>query len=271
MKITERQSTSYDLVCDEPQELDQRILASHFEDEEPIGVVIKNVEKSSVIDYPPYISAVVFLAGCNMSCKFCYNWRIIDPKSNSLPTIPEREFISWLEDRKGKVQKIVISGGEPCLYGHKLAAFIFEIRHMGFGVKLDTNGSVPNMVEFLVKNRFIDFISMDVKNQPAKYNETCGVDVDISAINKSIRAIIDSGIDHEFRTTIHPKFHSILDLIEIAKWIKGAKLYSLQQYFRADVLDPSLNEFEVYKNEWFDDAKKAIDELGVVRKVELKI
>lgn len=232
---------------------------------------IKNIEKSSVIDYPPHISAVVFLGGCNLRCPYCYNFSIIEPDKSDLKDIPELEFFEWLKERVGKLSAVTISGGESTIHGMELAAFILEIKSLGFKVKLDTNGTNPSLIEFLIKNHLIDSISMDVKSSKERYEEACGTKIDTYLIDKSIRTIIDSGIDHEFRTTVHPRLHNTTDLMKIAEWIKGAKTYSIQQYFRADVLDPTLNEFGQFPPEWFENAKSTIEKLGLVTNVQIKI
>ena len=232
---------------------------------------IKNIEKSSVIDFPPHISAVVFLGGCCLRCPYCYNHDIINPDQSTLPDIPESEFFEWLKERKGKLGAVCVSGGEPSIHGMELAAFILEIKSLGFKVKLDTNGTNPILIEFLIKNHLIDSISMDVKSSKERYEEACGTKIDTDLIDKSIRTIIDSGIDHEFRTTVHPRLHNTTDLIKIAEWIKGAKTYSIQQYFRADILDPTLNDFGPFPPEWFENAKSTIEKLGLVTNVQIKI
>lgn len=231
---------------------------------------IINVEKSSVVDYPPNISAVVFLAGCNMRCPFCYNHAIIDPETKTLPEIPESEFFAWLGERVGKLGSICISGGEPCLNGMELPAFLFNIKNMGFKTKLDTNGSNPNLLSFVIKNRLVDFIAMDVKSSPKRYDTACGIEANLDNIDKSIRLIIESKIDHEFRTTVHPRLHDKEDLLNIAKWIKGAKLYSLQQYVKNDVLDKTLNDCDLYSSDWLNEVKTSIESLNLIDRVQIK-
>ena len=234
------------------------------------SMIIKNIEKSSMVDHPPYISAVIFVEGCDFRCPICFNHSIIDPNSNTLPPIPEKEIIDWLKTRKGKIDSVSISGGECTLYENELINLIKKIKSIGYMIKIDTNGSRPKVLKRLIDNGMIDFISMDIKTSKDRYNETCGTIVNINDIEESIKIIIKSCIDHEFRTTIHPRFHCKKYILDIAEWIKGAKTYSLQQYIKVDVLDPSLNDMELYDTAWFKDVKKAIETTGNIGEIRIK-
>lgn len=195
---------------------------------------IYGLQKMTLLDYPSKVAATVFLGGCDFSCPFCHNYEIVD--GSAAPLMDEAELFSFLEKRKGLLDGIVITGGEPCLY-KQLPDFAKKIKELGFLVKLDTNGYHPDMVEELLSQRLIDYIAMDIKNSPAKYAQTSGLkNIDIEIISKSISLIMNSNIPYEFRTTTVAEFHKNEDFEEIGKWIQGAKAYYLQQFTTRDTV-----------------------------------
>lgn len=195
---------------------------------------IYGLQKMTLLDYPSKVAATVFLGGCDFSCPFCHNYEIVD--GSAAPLMDEAELFSFLEKRKGLLDGIVITGGEPCLY-KQLPDFAKKIKELGFLVKLDTNGYHPDMVEELLSQRLIDYIAMDIKNSPAKYAQTSGLkNIDIDIISKSISLIMNSNIPYEFRTTTVAEFHKNEDFEEIGKWIQGARAYYLQQFTTRDTV-----------------------------------
>jgi len=216
-------------------------------------MIIAGLIKSSLIDYPGKVAAVVFTQGCNFRCGFCHNADLIPIFANtksltgSLPvqgetlrkkSLPETEVLDFLKTRVGKLDGVVITGGEPTIQPD-LVEFIKKIKKLGLLVKLDTNGSAPSVLSNLITEQLIDYIAMDVKNSPEKYQETCGFPFS-DQIKESIRIIMDSGIDYEFRTTVLPAFHDKKSIKELAQLIKGARKYTLQGFRNGNVYDPDL-------------------------------
>jgi len=203
-------------------------------------MTVAGLIKSSLIDYPGKVSAVIFTQGCNFRCGFCHNPDLI-PRSkipNNKFQITTDETLGFLKTRVGKLDGVVITGGEPTIQPD-LVEFIKKIKKLGFLVKLDTNGSAPSVLSNLITEQLIDYIAMDVKNSPEKYQETCGYPFS-GDIGKSIKLIMDSGIDYEFRTTILPAFHDQKSIEELTQRIKGARKYTLQGFRNGNVLDQKL-------------------------------
>lgn len=191
--------------------------------------MIKGFIKNSFVDYPGKVAATVFTGGCNFSCPFCHNGELVK-SPGKIKSIETWEIIDFLEKRKGLIDGLVITGGEPTLWPG-LRDFIVKIKSMGFSVKLDSNGYEPLVLEKLLQEGIIDYIAMDIKNSPEKYAQTAGLKtLDISRIIKSIQLIKESGISYEFRTTVMKEFHSKEDLIKIGEWLKGSEKYVLQNY-----------------------------------------
>ena len=157
--------------------------------------------KNSFVDYPNKISAVIFTYGCNFNCWYCHNKHIL---KSDVKLLNQQEIFDFLNKRKGLIDAVVISGGEPTLQ-NDLDIFITKIKKMGYLVKLDTNGSNPNLLQDLIDKKLIDYIAMDIKNDFENYSYTCGVKVNIENIKKSIDILLSSKIDYEFRTTLAPE------------------------------------------------------------------
>lgn len=194
-------------------------------------MTIAGIIKQSFVDYPGSISAVVFTHGCNMNCVFCQNRHIIDPERQS-SHIDEEKVLDFLEKRAGFLDGVVISGGEPALQPD-LEEFILKVKNMGYSVKLDTNGTCPEVIEKLLKKDMLDYIAMDIKAPLEKYSEICRCDIDIKRIEESMSVIMSSGVDYEFRTTCCPQLDND-DLIKIGALVLGSKKYVLQQCRRTD-------------------------------------
>ncbi len=191
--------------------------------------MIKGFIKNSFVDYPGKVAATVFTGGCNFSCPFCHNGELVT-SPGKMETIPIWEIMEFLDKRKGLIDGIVITGGEPTIYPG-LRDFILKIKEKGFLVKLDSNGYEPLVLEKLIQENIIDYIAMDIKNSPEKYAETAGLKkIDISRIIKSVEIIKNSGIDYEFRTTVMKEFHNKEDIIKINDWLGNSKKYVLQNY-----------------------------------------
>ncbi len=193
---------------------------------------IAGLEKCSFVDYPGCLSAVVFTPGCNMNCFYCHNRQLIGrgaeaAAANAKPLTVE-SVMGLLARRRGMLDAVVITGGEPTLQPG-LEAFIAAVRAMGFRVKLDTNGTNPDLLEALLDERLVDFVAMDVKAPTDLYEEICGSRVDQPAISRSIALLMEGRCCYEFRTTFAPPL-TAEDILRIALRIRGAASYVLQQY-----------------------------------------
>jgi pyruvate formate lyase activating enzyme len=195
-------------------------------------VPIKGIEKLSVIDYPGKMCSIVFLAGCNFRCPYCQNPDLIK-RPGKLPDIPEEEVVDFLKERRKWLDGICITGGEPCLH-NGLPEFIKKVREEGFLVKLDTNGSNPEMIEGLVREGLLDYIAMDIKAPLESYGDVARVEIDKEKIQKSVEIIMNSGVEYEFRITVVPRLLREGDMDKIGEWLKGAKRFFIQK-FRPDI------------------------------------
>ena len=227
---------------------------------------IKGWQKTSLIDYSPYISSVIFIGGCNFRCGFCHNPDLV-LHFNAVEDIDEKEVLEYLKVKKNWIDGVCITGGEPTLY-KELIDFISKIKKIGLLVKLDTNGSNPKIVKELIENRLVDYIAMDIKSPLDNYNEVAGADVFPENIEESIRLIKDSGVDYEFRTTVVPGLVGKKEIFLIGKWLKGSKRYAIQNFRRTRPLID--NEFKKIKpfskeelNEMKNIAEKYFDNVEV--------
>ncbi len=190
---------------------------------------ISGHQKVSLVDYDGQIATTIFTSGCNFACPFCHNSGLV---KGTEPIIDTSEILEYLIKRKNVLTAVCISGGEPTL--HKdLPEFISKIKDLGYLVKLDTNGTNLTMLKYLVENKLIDYIAMDIKNSFSKYSKTAGLQNDIN-IKDTIQYIMSCGVDYEFRTTLIKNYHSREDMLEIAKTIKGARKYFLQKFVDND-------------------------------------
>jgi len=224
-------------------------------------VLIGGLQKLTLIDYPGKIAATVFLIGCNFSCPWCHNPELVLPKRiKKHKKISENYFFEFLSQRKGLLEGVVVCGGEPTI-NKDLPDFIKKIKKLGYAVKLDTNGSNPEMLKNLIAGKLVDYVALDVKapfkNQKSKiknqsdksklknkYEGTTGVKINLEDIEKSINLLKNSGIDYEFRTTIIPKLHQSKDIRDIAKQLKGARIYFLQQFKPGKTISPKYGKYK---------------------------
>jgi len=218
-------------------------------------VLIKGIQKTCLVDFEPYTSCVLFFGGCNFRCGYCHNPELV-LNFNSIKTIEEEEIFSFLESRKNWIDGIVITGGEPTLY-KDLPEFIDKIKKMGFLVKLDTNGSNPEMVKNLIEKKLVDYIAMDIKTSPENYGIVTGVNIDIEKIKSSADIIKNSEVEHEFRTTIVPGLVTKEDLIKIGEWLKGSKKYVIQNFReKADMIENRFKNISPHKKEELDEIRE---------------
>lgn len=190
---------------------------------------INGFQKLTLLDYPEKMACIVFTAGCNFRCPFCHNASLVTHIDDSF-TYTEEEIFSYLEKRRGLLDGVCISGGEPLLQPD-IEEFTIKVKSLGYLVKLDTNGSFPDKLISLVNKGLIDYVAMDIKNSKEKYPKTAGlVNLKIEDIEKSIEFLLGGTVDYEFRTTVAEGLHTVEDIEKIADWIKGAKKYFLQNF-----------------------------------------
>ncbi|KAF0133198.1 MAG: ribonucleoside-triphosphate reductase-like protein [Candidatus Saganbacteria bacterium] len=215
---------------------------------------IRGFIETSLIDWDGKISSVIFVPNCNFRCPFCSNAPLLN-NIESLPQIMPAKIDEFLKQRDKFIDGVVITGGEPTLQ-NDLPEYIKHLKSLGFLIKLDTNGSNPQMLKSLIENKLIDYAAMDIKAPlDERYLKSVGIPQTLvwgalhNSLLESLRFLIDSSFDYEFRTTVVPTFHDTADIEEIAKTINGAKRYMLQQFNPKDTLDPSLVLIKPYLKE----------------------
>jgi pyruvate formate lyase activating enzyme len=194
---------------------------------------IYGLQNTSLLDYPGKLACTIFTGGCNFRCPYCHNASLVVNIDDS-NTMTEENLLEFLEKRKKVLEGVCISGGEPLLQD-EIIDFIKKIKSIGYMVKIDTNGSYPEKLEYLIKNNLIDYIAMDIKNSLDNYSKTIGVkNFDTVNIEKSIILIMKNYIPYEFRTTVVKEFHTKNAFISIGNLIKSAKKYYLQAFKDSD-------------------------------------
>lgn len=216
--------------------------------------MIKGIQKTTLIDYPGKVASTIFMERCNFNCPYCQNPDLVE-NYEKLDEIPVKELLSFLKSRKKWIDGVCITGGEPTIHKN-LPDLIRKIKSLGFLVKLDTNGNNPKMLEGLIKKKLVDYIAMDIKAPLEKYDKVAKVKVNKKDIQKSVDLIMNSGIDYEFRSTILPALHSKEEIIKMAKWLKGAKRYFLQQFKSNITLDPKFRKNKPFTQEELKEIKK---------------
>lgn len=226
---------------------------------------IHGFQKTTLLDYPGHLAATIFFGGCNFLCPYCHNGSLV-LCPDSLPAIPKEDIINTLKKRKGILEGVCITGGEPTLAA-ELTGFIAEIKELGFLVKLDTNGSNPARLKELVLSGLIDYVAMDIKNSRNKYSKTIGkASYSIDKIAESVDFLLTGKVAYEFRTTVTKELHTPADFSAIGEWIKGAKAYYLQSYkVSEDVISPV---FSGYSKEELVLIQKSL--LPHIEKVEIR-
>lgn len=221
--------------------------------DEGIFMQIGGIQKTSLLDFPDKISAIVFTQGCNFRCGYCHNPELIVLKNELLSC---EEFFEFLKTRKGKLDGVVITGGEPCLQ-KDLIDFIKQVKSMGFLVKLDTNGTMPEVLKSALP--YINYVAMDIKAPVEKYSDIVRVKVNPNKIRESISLIVNSGVDYEFRTTVVKSQLSYEDFEKIGELIKGAKRYYLQKFVPSKTLDESFKDETTYSTKEFEYIKNILN------------
>jgi len=212
-------------------------------------MIFGGLQKNSLIDYPGKISCVLFAVGCNFSCPYCHNPELASGCPDREHTFDEEAAYRLLEERLGFLEGVVISGGEPTLQAD-LPAVCARIRQIGYPVKLDTNGSRPQVLKRLIEDELVDYIAMDIKTDPSRYSPMIMEDFDPCLLLESIRLVMDSKIDYEFKTTCIKPLVDANVVDGISRLINGAPLYALQQFHPVAVLRP---EFFRQKDRCYDE------------------
>ena len=215
---------------------------------------ILGLQKMTLLDYPGKVACTVFLGGCNFRCPFCHNPDLVFASATAVG-IAEKEFFGFLSQRKGFLDGVCITGGEPMLE-KDLVPCIQKIREMGFLVKLDTNGSFPDRLKHLVDNGLVDYVAMDIKNSREHYGSTIGIPIyDTTNIERSVSILMEGGVPYEFRTTLVREYHTPSDIKAMGTWLAGCQAYFLQTFVDSGNLlgkEPmkafSLEEMESFKN-----------------------
>ncbi len=220
-------------------------------------MVFGGIEKMTLIDFPGKIACVVYTIGCNFRCPYCHNPGLVDETIET--RIQEEEVFALLERKRGFLDGVVITGGEPTIHGDDLLRFMAKVKRRGFLVKLDTNGTNPKVLKKAIDRRLVDYIAMDIKAPLAKYSATVARPADVLAIEKSIRLIIASPVLYEFRTTVVKSMLSPEDIEEMGREIQGARRYYLQKFVPSkSLLNPQFKRKTTYSDEEFAALRKVL-------------
>ena len=212
-------------------------------------MIISRLNPFTLIDYPGHIACILFTQGCNFRCPYCQNPELVDPSRYINNNVEINKVRSFLLGRKGKLDGVVITGGEPTIHSD-LPMLCEMIKDLGYVIKLDTNGYEPTMLSYLINNHLIDYVAMDYKAPLEKYPMITGkLRMDIGRISHSKSIIMSSGLRHEFRTTVVRELLSLEDLVRISSEIKGADLYAIQRFRPDKVLDDDLRYCSSYSAE----------------------
>ena len=191
-------------------------------------MIIKGFQKLTLLDFPGRTACTVFTAGCNFRCGFCHNALLVTETDDTF--VPENEFFDFLKTRVGILDGVAITGGEPLLQ-KGIKEFIKKIRDMGFMIKLDHNGTKPELLKEIIDEGLVDYVAVDIKNSPEKYAMTIGLnELDITPIKKTVDILVNGSVDYEFRTTVNDELFTIEDFKKIGEFIKGAKRFFIQQF-----------------------------------------
>lgn len=221
-------------------------------------MIIGGIQKVSLVDYPGKTSAVLFTVGCNMRCGYCHNPDLVLPKRFGKP-LDIDDVCGFLKQRQRKLDAVVISGGEPTMHDDlpELAGYIKELDYL---LKLDSNGTNPDMLATMIDQQLVDYIAMDIKGPLGKYAAIVSRLVDTSVIRRSIKLILSSGLPHEFRTTVVKTQLLPEDFAEVGRMVKGAERYALQKFVPIRTLNPHLARQQPYSDGEMEQLKQIMQE-----------
>lgn len=231
---------------------------------------IGGLQRLTLLDFPGTVSCTIFTIGCNFKCPFCHNALLaLKEREEELLGMTEEEVFEFLEGRKGRLDGVCITGGEPLLQPD-IREFIIKIRALGYKVKLDTNGSNPMVLEALIDEGLIDYVAMDIKNSIARYKETIGVageagDKLLDNVKRSVEILKKGKIDYEFRTTVVDELHEVDDIAEVGKWLSGTPNYFIQDFNdTGDLIDSNMHQMQYEKlKAILDEVRKYIPQTGL--------
>ncbi|MCH3915466.1 MAG: anaerobic ribonucleoside-triphosphate reductase activating protein [Acidaminococcaceae bacterium] len=223
------------------------------------------LQKLTLLDFPGRMACTVFTGGCNFRCPFCHNASLV-VNPNEQDVLPVEEFFAFLEGRKGLLDGVCVSGGEP-LIQPDIEEFISRIKKMGFLVKLDTNGSYPETLKSLVDQKLVDYVAMDIKNSKENYFKTSGTDkIDLARMEQSAALLMEGTVPYEFRTTVVKELHSEEDFVKIGQWLSPDSPYFLQGF--VDSGDIIGSGFSGYKKAEMEKFAKILRK--TLKKVEIR-
>ncbi len=217
---------------------------------------IKGIHKTSLIDYPGKICSIFFTGGCNMKCRYCHNPGLAC-NSSAMPSLSNDEAIDFVRERRGFIDGISITGGEPTL-SKNLDGFTHAIRDLGLSVKIDTNGLNPRAIEKLLEGKLLDYVALDIKTSPGKYGDLTGRSDAFPKIKETLEAVKASGVDYEIRTTCIPGYVTLKDLEEIRDEIVFVKRYYLQQFVNEKTLDREFTNYEPYPVSFLEELRSFV-------------
>lgn len=221
---------------------------------------IGGLQKCSLLDYPQKLCANIFTQGCNFKCHYCHNPSLLSVAKDS--SIDESFVLEFLKSRIDRLDAVVITGGEPCLQ-KDLAIFIKKIKKMNYLIKLDTNGSKPDVIQDLIKMNLLDYIAMDIKAPVSNYKTIVNTEVQDNNILKSIEIIKNSNIEHEFRTTVVKSLLSPEDIMQIGELVKSSDKFYLQKFIPTNTLNKNFKNETTYSNKEFEQLKKILRSKGI--------
>ena len=196
--------------------------------------MLHGLQKMTLLDFPGKVACTVFLGGCDFRCPFCHNYELAD--GSARPVMDEAALMAFLEKRRGLLDGVAITGGEPCLRPD-LPDLMRRIRGLGFAVKLDTNGTHPALLDGILREGLADYVAMDIKNSSGKYARTAGLaELDLTPIRRSVELLKAGGVDYEFRTTVVDELHEAADFEAIGAWIAGARRWFMQPFTDRDTV-----------------------------------
>ncbi len=200
-------------------------------------MLIAGMQRCSLVDYPGRLACTLFCQGCNLRCPWCHNASLIGPRCSN--PLPEDDVFDFLRARHSRLEAVVVTGGEPTTQ-RDLIPFLQRLKAFDYTVKLDTNGTRPELIKTAIAQQCVDYIAMDVKAPKEKYNALAGAPVSITSIQKSIDLLMADDIDYEFRTTVIPELLDISDITAIARWLTGGRILFLQAFQPQHALSPTL-------------------------------
>ncbi len=196
---------------------------------------IHGLQKMTLLDFPGKVACTVFLGGCDLRCPFCHNAELIDGTAPAV--MDEEELMAFLKKRKGLLDGVAVTGGEPLLRGGEMIRLAERIRELGYPLKLDTNGTHPEALRQVLDRGLAEYVAMDIKNDPGRYAATCGLEeMDLGPVRESVSLLMEGKTDYEFRTTTVDELHDAESFRGIGEWIRGAKRYFLQQFTDRDTV-----------------------------------